>query len=457
MTRTSFSIRTRLLIWLSSLLSTLLLVSSGFDYVASTRALDSAYDSALSEAAVGLARYLGTEPRQTTFELPALAESLLRGDPGNEVLFRVLDRDGRTIGGEDWLPLPTERQRRSFYATDSRRGGLRVFYLPIDSGGFQAQIAVAESVAKRESARSALLWRLVVLNLAVLFGTLGVIWAVVGYALRPVRQMAKQMSERSGADLRALDATGQPAEVLPLVQSLNRLFGLIGQSQDAQRRFVEDAAHQLRTPLAGLKGQIELAVNESKSSPGVSALLATQLDRSAQACNRLARLATQLLTLSRADLPHHAAASASSVSLPRVIGEVIESMLDRALEKNQDLGADTEPLEIRIVEWELRELIANLVDNALRYSPNGARITVHCRRDGNLALLEVEDDGPGIAPSEHSKVFDRFHRVAGTPGMGSGLGLAIVRDIAALYRGEVGVSSGSLGRGTKITIRFPLQ
>lgn len=451
---TGFSIRTRLLIWLSSLLTTLLLVSSAFDYAWSSKALEDAYDSGLSEAAVGLARYLSDDNRRARFLLPPLAESVLRGDPHEDIFFRVLDGDDRTIGGEDWLALPARRDARVFYATDSPRGQLRVFYLPVRAGATQAQIAVAELVGKRSNARSQLLWRLIALNLAVLLVTLAVIWAVVGYALRPVQQMADQMSARSGADLRALDAVGQPSEVLPLVQSLNRLFGLIGQSQDAQRRFIEDAAHQLRTPLAGLKGQIDLAVSQSRGSGGVAAPLLAQLERIAHACNRLSRLATQLLTLSRADLPHHNVAAASLVSLPRVIDEVIDSFLDRALAKSQDLGAETETMQLRIVEWELRELISNLIDNAIRYSPDQARITVRCRRDESSIVLEVEDDGPGIALTERGKIFDRFHRVPGTAGTGSGLGLAIVRDLAAHYGGEVMVSSGKGERGTVLGVRF---
>ena len=166
-------------------------------------------------------------------------------------------------------------------------------------------------------------------------------------------------------------------------------------------------------------------------------------------------LATQLLSLSRADLARQDKARLRQVFLPVLIDDVIASFLDAALARQQDLGAETSPAEVRAAEWHVRELISNLIDNAIQYSPDGSRITVRCARLGEQALLEVEDDGPGIPITERERVFERFHRVPGTAGTGSGLGLAIVKDIADLYGGELRIEPGESGRGTRIRILFP--
>jgi two-component system sensor histidine kinase TctE len=278
-------------------------------------------------------------------------------------------------------------------------------------------------------------------------------------ALKPLLLLRDDVERRSPRDLDAIDAGASPEEVRPLVESLNRLFGLVNAQAESQRRFVADAAHQLRTPLAGLQAQVEAWAQaaDSATTPaqeGTLQLRAGQVRQLRSATRRTSQLANQLLALSRADATMRAQPMAP-VDLKEVCESMLEAHLDAATAKRIDLGLDAQPASVKGHDWLLRELLGNLVDNAVKYTPAGGVVTLRCGWSGGQAFLEVEDDGPGIAPQELPRVLERFYRVRGTPGDGSGLGLAIAQEIANVHQGRLELRCGAGGRGLRATLWLP--
>ncbi len=455
------SVRRRLLLWLLPMLVATLVVTSIVDYRTTLSRVVAAYDQALGDAALALAGNLRVEGVVLKLELSERAVRVLQLDSTDKVFFRVIGPAGDTVAGEANLPPPRAGGGRHAYDEVFQGQAIRMVSYPVTTTVGECQVLVAETTRKRDDARREILWTRMVSDLLILVVTVQLVWLAVGAALGPLRRLALQVQQRSGDDLRPLPEGGVPSEVQPLVKALNRLFEMIGEAQDGQRRFIENAAHQLRTPLAGLRGQMELAVAEARTVLAAhddprAGSVAERLERVQLAANRLTHLANQLLTLARSDRPSHDSASRQQVSLPDLVDEVVSALLDAALARQQDLGAETEPVLLRAVSWELREVLSNLIDNAIRYTPPGGRITVRCGQDGGDAWLEVEDNGPGIPASERLKVFERFYRLPDSPAGGSGLGLAIVKEIAALSSGRVEILDARTGPGTRVRVSFPM-
>lgn len=453
--------RARLLVWLSSLLVAVLVLSSAVDYQQSLRFVLQAYDLSLSDAALGIVGFISVDNGQATFDIPEQSIKLLQSDSQDTVMFRAVDPHGHTLAGDEQVPLPPAASRDSsgelqhqFYDADVRGQPVRVFAHPVGTSIGVCTIMVAETVHKRTDARRRILLGRLSNDALILMLTLGVVWLVVGFATRPLGRLADQLRRRSGEDLRPLPDDGLPGEAIPLVHSLNRLFGQIADTRDGQRRFIENAAHQLRTPLTGLKGQIELTANEASRMLPVDSPLLDRLRSAQVATNRLTHLANQLLSLARSERPSFETVGRQQVSLPMLVDEVVSGCLDAALARGQDLGAETAPAEMRAVSWEIREMLTNLIDNAIRYTPEGGRITVRCGRLTGQPFIEVEDNGPGIPAAERQRVLERFYRMSGSPQGGSGLGLAIVNEIAKLHDAVVEIGDPLQGPGTRIRVQF---
>jgi two-component system sensor histidine kinase TctE len=311
---------------------------------------------------------------------------------------------------------------------------------------------------RQQWARSVLL-KVLLPNLALIAAAaFAVSWAVKR-ALKPLLQLREAVERRSPRDLDAIDADASPEEVRPLVQSLNRLFSLVNAQAESQRRFVADAAHQLRTPLAGLQAQVEAWAQAANSAAmashdGALSLRRDQVNQLRGATRRTSQLANQLLALSRADATMRAQPM-QPVDLKAVCENLLEAHLDAATAKQIDLGLDAQPATVMGHEWLLRELLGNLVDNAVKYTPENGTITIRCGWRGGQPYLEVEDDGPGVAAPELPLVLQRFYRVQGTPGEGSGLGLAIAEEIAHVHQSRLELLPGAGGRGLRVTLRLP--
>jgi two-component system sensor histidine kinase TctE len=268
--------------------------------------------------------------------------------------------------------------------------------------------------------------------------------------LAPLEDLSAEIRARSASDLRPIDPRHAPQEAQPLVGALNQLFGQVAESSTNQQRFLANAAHQLRTPLAGLQAHTEIAL--AQEMPEAQRADLEQVHR---ATIRTARLATQLLALARAEPGGYRGDASGPINLRTVVEDAADEWVHRAMAKEIDLGFELSDAQMPGDALLLREALGNLVHNALEYTPGGGRVTVRTGMRNDCAYLEVEDDGPGIAAAEREQVLERFYRVPGTAGTGSGLGLSIVREIAAAHRAGIAIGSGESGRGCKVGLTFP--
>jgi two-component system sensor histidine kinase TctE len=459
--RFSMSVRTRLLVWLVLPLLQVVIFAAVLDYRAVDRTVDEAFDRVLLNSAVAIGESVRPGEIAGTIRLSSDRLRSLLADPRDALDYRLIGPAGEHLGGNAGLPLPADDTDPAFYDLDFGGRALRVVRVVADTDAGVLTIVVAETRRKRDALLRNLHSALLVEDALLLGMTIALCLFAIRKALDPLARLAQLLAERSPTDLTPLATAGTPAELRPLAAALNRLFERLAASRDAQRRFVENAAHQLRTPLAGVKGQLELALAQVRRLPSRSEserqaellALAQRLALAQDAHDRLARLTHQLLSLSRADQSTFELSGAQPVPLADLIDEVVELHVDQALARAQDLGAETEPLAVAGSRWQLRELLSNLVDNAIRYTPEGGHITVRCGRDGGTAFVEVEDSGPGIAPAERDRVFERFHRVPGAAADGSGLGLAIVREIAQSHGAQIRLADAT-GGGTIVRVIF---
>lgn len=276
------------------------------------------------------------------------------------------------------------------------------------------------------------------------------IWLAVGAGLAPLARLAGEVGRRAPDNLAPLEGSRAPREVRPLLGALNDLFARLRASLEQERRFTADAAHELRTPLAAVKtqAQVALAAADAKERAHALAQVVTGADRAAH-------LVEQLLALARLD-PQTALAQAPGVSLSALAAECVAELAPAAAQKGIEVGLVA--ADAGLVAGDstlLAVLLRNLVDNAVRYSASGGEVEVRVARDGGTVLLCVADSGPGIPAAEHIRVFERFYRVLGSGAEGSGLGLSIVRRIADLHRASIALADGPGGRGLVVSVRFP--
>ncbi|MGH8260793.1 MAG: sensor histidine kinase [Steroidobacteraceae bacterium] len=279
--------------------------------------------------------------------------------------------------------------------------------------------------------------------------TLLVVWIGVHFGLKPLLSLREQIESRSVRELQPLDIAEVPAEVRPLVDTLNLLFTALGETARSQRQFVADAAHQLRTPITGLLGHLELLSRDPAAEP-----VRERLESLHAGMSRLAHSANQLLALARADPSARAGERLERLDFPDLVARGIELHMNRAIDAGYDLGAEAQAAAVLGNGRLLDDLLGNLIDNALSYTPPGSRITVRCGSREDRAFIEVEDDGPGIPAAERLHVRQRFYRIPGSQGLGCGLGLAIVDEIARVHDAELSIESGANGRGTRVIVEF---
>src|SRR5439155_7577482 len=303
----------------------------------------------------------------------------------------------------------------------------------------------------------------VILPLAVLL-----VWLALARGIAPLNELQRRIRSRESHDLSPIGEREAPEEVAPLVRAINDLLARLDQSMSRQKHFLADAAHQLKTPLAGLRTQAELAQREIDAGRGSPEDLKRSLQHIARSSQRAAHMVNQLLAMARAEDQEHSAQQQQEVNLVGLATETVRDFVPRALERRIDLGYEGPAAVDSTVRLQgepllVRELIRNLVDNALQYTPAGGTVTVRVVEDpfGQVIVLQVEDNGPGIAPEEREQVFRPFYRVLGSNVDGSGLGLAIVREIAQRHGAEVSIEDAlprggdARGPGARFTVRFP--
>lgn len=424
---------------------------------------------------------------RATFSLTRGTADLLQTDETDTLYYQVLGLRGEFLSGDRSLPVPPEEERSTAgqlrYRDDTIGGEpVRVAYqwvnVPGAAGSGPALVQAAETLGKRsrlatEIIKGVMLPQFVILPLAVLL-----VWLALVRGIAPLNELQQRIRHRESHDLSPIDEREVPEEVSPLVRAINDLLARLDRSISTQKHFLADAAHQLKTPLAGLRTQAELAQREIDAGQTDPQSLKKSLQHIARSSQRAARMVNQLLAMARAEDASQAQTH-QPVNMARVATEVVHDFVPRALEKRIDLGYEgpsaNSPFEARpVVQGQpvlLRELLRNLVDNALQYTPEGGIVTVRVVDDpfGQVVVLQVEDSGPGIAPAERDKVFQPFYRALGTNVDGSGLGLAIVKEIAQQHHAEIALEDANLrlrsgtltehagaafGPGARFTVRF---
>ena len=447
------SLRAHLLRLLLLPMAAILAVASVGAYYLALEPATEAHDAGLIDSGLALRERIRMAGNVTTVDLPSVVDQVLRTDRYDKVYYVVRDPAGRPVAGDAGIPLPPP----SLHAEDSsmlydavyRGVKVRAATLLAPCGGQLCSITVAETTRKRDRMVREILLGTVLPQALLAFFTLVIVWYGVARGLAPLRRLSDEIRKRSARDLRPIEPTRTPEEAKPLIEALNQLLVQVGELHRNQQRFLANAAHQLRTPLAGLRAHAELALAQSMPETARA-----EVEQVLGATVRTASLANQLLALARAEPGGHAEPRAS-VELKALAGDAADEWVHQAMRKDIDLGFELQPAAVLGDVFLLREALGNLVHNAIEYAPRGGHVTVRTGVREGHAFAEVEDDGPGIALAERSRVGERFYRVAGTPGTGSGLGLAIVREIASAHSASVEIGEGAGGKGCRVEIRFP--
>ena len=427
------------------------------------------FDRALEYNVQALAQLVTVHGHRPAFNLPQPAREILRADDSDQVYYQVLGSQGELLAGERDFPQPPDDERPALGDTrlrdDEMRGlDVRVAYTWVQlPGSPPALVQVAETREKRsvlatEIIKGVMLPQLVILPLAVLL-----VWLALVRGIKPLSELEERIRARKPDDLSPLDEKAVPLEVAPLVSSVNDLLTRLKDSIATQKRFLADAAHQLKTPLAGLRMQADLAQREQVDAEQLKQSL-KQIGRSSM---RATHTVNQLLALARAESSGKALVR-QPCDLAALAIEAVRDTVPRALEKRIDLGYDgAQPGAPGVLlqgnPTLLKELVRNLLDNAVNYTPSSPErpgvVTARVLADpfGRVLVLQVEDTGPGIPEAEGELVFQPFYRALGTNVDGSGLGLPIVLEIARQHGAQIAIEDarpGHMPPGTRVSVRF---
>ncbi len=450
------------------------------------------YDRELGERVQTLARLATTAPpadmsdpdaARSALERAALV--LLSTEEEEQLFFQVLGRRGELLAGDSRLAVPeldpgTRVTSGAVRFRDETLGEepVRVAYLwlaadgtpgaSVQAGDSDALVQVAETLGKRSRLATEIVKGVILPQFVILPVSVVLIWFALSRGFSPLLRLQQTIRDRESHDLSPIDERDVPLEVAPLVRGINELLQRLDKSMGAQRHFLADAAHQLKTPLAGLRTQAELAAREIDGGRADLGALRHSLKQISLSSQRAAHMVNQLLAMARAE-DHGLAIRRQPVDLAAVVRNVVRDFVPRALEQRIDLGYEGPPtgtpaLRLMGEAVLLGELVRNLIDNALAYTPAGGSVTARVLPDpfGQVVVLQVEDNGPGIPAAEREQVFQPFYRALGTQVDGSGLGLAIVQEVAQRHDAEVTVGDAQApgaGKtpGALFTVRFPLQ
>lgn len=449
-----FSLRRRLLGFLLVPLLLLLGVSVESDYREGLSVANSAYDYALYSTAQAVAARLDPDP-------PSRTGAAVHTDPIDRIFYALIDSDGTFISGDSRLvalanspvigiPIESNPTYR-FEILDDLPVRVAIYRHRMEETTRPVTVVVAETIHKREMAATrAMLSTLWIDGLLIALSMLAVFFGV-RYALKPLDLLSQRIQQRTVDDLRPLSEEGTPSETRALVNAINRLLDNLRDAGLAQQTFLSSAAHQLRTPLAGLQTQLELAAG---SMSGEHRKRMQSIQESAQ---RLAHLTKQMLALARSSADANPVDDMQPVLLNELLEAAASEFIDAALHKNIDLGFEMDAAVTSGFRWMLRELLANLIDNALRYTPDNGRVTVRCgTAPEGQPFIEVEDNGPGIPEDSRERVLDRFVRLDEQSVDGSGLGLSIVKEVAVRHRASLSLQHAAGKSGLLARVEFPV-
>ena len=429
------------------------------------------YDQTLREQVAAISRQVKFVDGRPQISLPGSARAFLRSDEIDSVYFHVLGRGGKLLAGDSELPVLSSEETLEkadpgevYFRDDDYQGeDLRIAYMvlgePDAESGRWVLIEVGETLEKRSQLSNKIIASVILPQFVIIPLAVVLVWFGLTRGLRPLTRLRELIEARREEDLSPITAIRVPEELQPLTDAFNSMLMRMQRNMDGQRRFISDAAHQMRTPLTGLKMQAQLAAREDDPKQ-----LRYALQNISTSVDRAAHLVNQLLSLARAEASELSAQVMEPPELERLLNEIVGEWVMAARERLIDIGFEASGRVLILGNvFLLREMINNLLDNALRYTPEAGCVTARVFRKGDKVVLEIEDSGIGIADDEAHKVFDRFYRVEGTGVEGSGLGLAIVREIAELHRAAAslrphsGSSQNERPKGAIARVVFPVH
>ena len=442
--------------WLLMPLLVLWPLSIGVTYLAAKSIANEPFDRSLEDRVTVLAQQVKEMNGKLSAQLPFAARDMLRADDVDNVYFQVSGPKRELVAGDSDLPLPEEEEAPVPWAVmmrdaQMRNAEVRIAYTFVNlqpnerasktSGQPRyALVQVAETTEKRRLLANQIIKGVILPEFIILPIAIALLWFALSRGLSPLTTLQESIRARRPDDLSPIDSRGVPEEISPLVRSLNEMLARLAQSIQSQKRFIADAAHQMKTPLAGMRMQSELALRQN-----ARAEIQRSLEQLAKSSASATRLVNQLLALARAENDSPQSTPLLPLELNGLARNTVQDWFMVAQTREIDLGFEVGEPRLLVAgnATMLRELLNNLVDNALRYTQQQGSVTVRVRQDQEraLAIIEVEDNGPGIAATERELVFDRFYRILGSETEGSGLGLAIVNEIAQRHDAEVDIFS----------------
>jgi two-component system sensor histidine kinase TctE len=447
------SLRVGLLWRLAPVLVLLLALDALACYFTALHFANLVYDRWLIDSTRSLAQAVRAEHGEIEFDVPRVALQIFQFDEVDKTYFKIASIRRGFIAGERDLP-DTPVPVNGIHLTDATVQGERVRVVSTRIAPPRTQdavtVTIAETLIKRNTLARDILLAMVAPQVALVGIASLLAWLGVSRGLKPLTDLASQIEARDHNNLAPVPQTGLPRETRVLAARINELLARLDSAIRAQKRFVADAAHQLRTPLAAVMLHAERAQRAPDSATERDALRA--LLRSVE---RAGRMCQQLLSLARTDPEATNAVELKPLDLVALARRVGEEWVPRALKRDIDFGliVPDKPVQITGDDRLLSELLSNLIDNALRYCSSAGRVSVIVE-DGPQPTLAVQDDGPGIPEDERTRIFERFYRMPGSDGDGCGLGLAIVEEIARLHGSIVEVSTGSDARGSRFAVVF---
>jgi two-component system, OmpR family, sensor histidine kinase TctE len=453
----SGSLRGRLLWWLLLPLAAFVSISGLISYRNAQTTADLVQDNALLSSMRIIGEDIDWDNGSVSIQIPPAALELFESPEQDSVFYRVEASGHRLVAGIPGLSVPrgvSDVPMLYYTHLDDGRPMRAAAYVRqlYDSGRTESVIV---AVAKTEGSRDAMLWRLLRPQLfgEVLTLVLAMVFVYLGltFELRPLMKVKDDVADRNASQLEPIRVARLHVELRPIVEAINQCIARMGQQAATQRQFISDAAHQLRTPLALLVAQIQFARQRENHDVPLSEALAGMHKSS----RKLTTLTNKLLLLAQAEsaVP---SSTREKVDLSALIAGVLEELIAFAQSREIDLGAELEDgLYVTGDEALTAALVTNLVDNALRYTQPGGRVTVHAERSHDQAIVRVIDNGPGIGAEARTRVFERFYR-ASSHADGTGLGLPIVREIAHRQGGTVTLEPGEGGIGLVATVEMRL-
>lgn len=452
--RTQRSLFGEILDWMLIPLLLLWPLSIAITYIVAKSIANEPFDHMLDDKVTVLAQQVREVNGKVVTRLTVPADDMLRADEIDNVYYQVRDAQGVVVEGDLEMPAPNDAEPPGPWSTQFRYDTIRntevrIAYTYVDlrkmpfeqidvGSPHHALVQVGETLDKRSQLVNQIIKGVIVPEFIVLPITLVLIWFALTRGLRPLAELQQRIRARRPDDFSPIDSGHVPEEILPLVDSFNDMLDRLSQSIKLQKRFIADAAHQMKTPLAGMRMQSELALRQTDQIE-----VHKSLEQLAKSSKSATRMVNQLLILARAENQSPSNTGQAPLELAELARDVVQDWVQTSFSRKIDLGFEA-PDQAVIVSGDrvmLRELLNNLIDNALHYTPAGGHVTVRVRADEKrqLALLEVDDTGPGIALAERAHVFERFYRILGTNVEGSGLGLAIVREIAQQHDADVDI------------------